>query len=152
MPSFNGSKPASDASSRAKRANKRANTRHECALRKALWKLGLRFRKNVSALAGKPDIVFVGAKVVVFCDGDFWHGRHWTRLKKKLNRGANPGYWVAKITTNRERDRRVTRQLQELGWRVIRVWETEITSNPDRVAQHVRKIVRLNLKSHASHA
>src|SRR5437879_6384164 len=73
-PSFKGLKPASEASSRAKRGNRRRDTLQEMLLRRELWKMGLRYRKNVETMPGKPDLVFPGARVVVFCDGDFWHG------------------------------------------------------------------------------
>src|SRR5439155_25146815 len=72
-PSFAGLRPASEAASRAKRANKNYGTRHEILLGRELWRMGLRYRKNMARLPGKPDIVFSRARVVVFCDGDFWH-------------------------------------------------------------------------------
>lgn len=58
-------------------AVKSKDTRPEVALRKELWRRGLRFRKNMKSLRGKPDIVFTRVKLVVFCDGDFWHGHNW---------------------------------------------------------------------------
>ena len=79
-PSFAGFEPASEAASRAKRMNTHADTIHEKLLRSCLWQRGLGFRKNLKSLPGKPDIVFAGPHVVVFCDGDFWHGRDWRRL------------------------------------------------------------------------
>ena len=57
-------------------AVKSKNTRPELALRHALWARGLRYRVNVKSLKGKPDVVFTRAKIVVFCDGDFWHGHN----------------------------------------------------------------------------
>ena len=65
-PSFIDLKPASEASSRAKRHNRRTDTQHERMLRRELWRMGLRDRKNVETLPGKPDIVFVGARLAVF--------------------------------------------------------------------------------------
>ena len=67
-PSFAGLKPASNAASLAKRMNRSADTIHEKLLRGVLWRRGLRFRKNLKDLPGKPDIVFASARVVVFCD------------------------------------------------------------------------------------
>src|SRR5438876_781648 len=110
-PSFWGLKPANDAASRMGHANVRRDTRPELSLRKALWGLGLRYRIDDPRLPGRPDIVFRGAKVVVFCDGDFWHGRDWSRKRARLAKGANPRYWIAKIDRNRRRDRRVAREL-----------------------------------------
>src|ERR1700740_3503844 len=133
-PSFAGLKPASQTASLAKRMNRAADTVHEKLIRKALWRRGLRFRKNVTTLPGKPDIVFPRARVVVFCDGDFWHGRNWRRRARKLRDGNNAAYWISKIGANRSRDRRNNRLLGQRGWKVIRVWETDIRDNPEKVA------------------
>src|SRR5205085_6946399 len=121
-PSFTGLKPASAAASHAKRSNTRVDTQHELLLRRELWRMGLRFRKNVATLPGKPDIVFPSARIVVFCDGDFWHGRKWQELKTKLEQGTNAAYWSAKIAANIERDKRNTGLLESEGWQVIRLW------------------------------
>ena len=140
-PSFTGLTPASEASSRSKRLNPRVDTQHEVILRSQLWRLGLRFRKNVKTLPGKPDLVFTVAKVVVFCDGDFWHGRDWKILKSKLRRGTNASYWSAKIASNIERDKRNTTLLKKAGWHVIRLWETDIMRDPLAAATLVKKAV-----------
>lgn len=110
--------------------NRSSDTRHERLLRRALGKRGLRFRKNDRRLAGRPDIVFRDERVVVFCDGDFWHGRQWTQLSRKLEAGANASYWVQKIRTNMLRDRRNDRVLARDGWHVVRLWETDILNDP----------------------
>jgi DNA mismatch endonuclease (patch repair protein) len=110
-------------------------------LRRLLWSLGLRYRKNVARLPGRPDLVFVSARVVVFCDGDFWHGRHWPRLKKKLERGSNAAYWSAKIARNVQRDRANTRVLEQQGWRVLRLWETDIKRDPQGAARQIQRAV-----------
>ncbi len=121
--------------------NRAEDTGPERRLRQKLWRLGLRYRKNVRSLPGKPDVVFSRARVTVFCDGDFWHGRDWGVLKKKLLRRANAGYWTAKIATNMDRDSRHTHELQKLGWEVIRVWETDINSDPACVAEKIQRVV-----------
>jgi len=141
-PSFLGLTAASPASSFAKKMNRCQGTAHERALRKLLWRDGLRYRKNVKALSGKPDIVFTSRKVAVFCDGDFWHGRHWQQLSKRLRTGANPSYWLRKIEANRQRDRRTDVSLKKAGWTVLRFWETDILRDPERVAVEIAKIVR----------
>lgn len=110
-------------------------------LRSALWRAGARFRKNVSDLPGKPDIAFPGRRLAVFCDGDFWHGKDWTERRPKLARGTNSAYWIAKIERNMERDREHTRQLEEAGWRVLRVWESEIHREIDRVLQRILQLL-----------
>jgi DNA mismatch endonuclease (patch repair protein) len=121
--------------------NRARDTVHEKTLRGLLCRIGLRFRKNVVSLPGKPDIVFMRRKVVVFCDGDFWHGRNWQQLSAKLSSGANPSYWLQKIKTNRERDLRTDRLLREAGWTVLRYWETDINRDAGRIAQEIAQIV-----------
>src|SRR5438552_2763808 len=129
-PSFHGLRSASAGSSLAKRANRASDTAHEKLLRGHVWQLGLRYRKNVRSLPGKPDLVFPTARVVVFCDGDFWHGREWRKLKRQLARGTNAQYWLAKIRANMRRDAATTVELRQMGWTVIRVWEREIFHDP----------------------
>ena len=140
-PSFAGLKPASQAASLAKRMNRAADTIHEKLLRSALWRRGLRFRKNRADLPGKPDIVFAGARVAVFCDGDFWHGRNWPRLSEQLQKRANATYWCQKIRANMLRDRHTTRLLRKQGWYVIRLWEGDIRAEPNRAALKVERVV-----------
>jgi DNA mismatch endonuclease (patch repair protein) len=111
-------------------------------LRRELWRRGLRYRLHVLNLAGKPDIVFRLARVVVFCDGDFWHGRRWEQRREKLARGANAPYWTAKIAANVTRDRRNTRALQRAGWTVLRLWETDIIRDVLKAAERVEAVVR----------
>ena len=142
VPTFEGLVPASEKSSFCKRMNRRTDTRHERLLRSALWRRGLRFRKHVKALPGKPDIVFHARHLVVFCDGDFWHGRRWRLLARKLKFGANASYWPAKIHTNILRDRHHNRELTRLGWCVIRLWETDILADADACAARVEAALR----------
>jgi DNA mismatch endonuclease (patch repair protein) len=104
--------------------------------------MGCRYRKDVSTLPGKPDIVFPGAKLAIFCDGDFWHGRDWESRRQKLSRGTNSDYWLAKIQRNMERDRDNTRLLSEMGWTVLRLWETEIRAAPQALARKVIDALR----------
>jgi len=141
-PSFNGLKPASLASSYAKQRNPASGTAHEVMLRRALWHLGLRYRKNVSSLPGKPDIVFVRKKLAIFCDGDFWHGREWRKLRLKLMKGTNSSYWLKKIQSNIQRDRHNQALLQHDGWKVIRLWESDIKRDPDKKAALIMRAIR----------
>jgi len=140
-PSFTDLKPASEASSRAKRHNRRTDTQHEKMLRCELWRIGLRYRKNVETLPGKPDIVFARARVVVFCDGDFWHGRNWEEQKPKLCQGTNAEYWLSKIESNIERDRLNDALLNADGWSVLRFWETDIKRDPQAAASLIKEVV-----------
>ena len=128
VPSFKGLLPSSEAASRVKRANCKNDTKPELVLRKALFAAGMRYRKYVRRLPGNPDIVFSKARVALFCDGDFWHGRNWPTLRSKLKRRHNADYWVAKIARNRAREfLENTSRLSSEGWLVVRLWESDIT-------------------------
>jgi DNA mismatch endonuclease (patch repair protein) len=141
VPSYSGFTPASPNASRIKQANRREGGRAERLLGQALWRAGLRYRKHPPGLPGRPDFVFAGARVCLFCDGDFWHGRDWDALREKLARRANPEYWLAKIGRNRERDQEQTARLTALGWLVIRVWETDVLRDPEAAARQVKSLV-----------
>lgn len=105
---------------RTMQAVKGKNTGLERRLSSALHRRGLRFRRNVKGLSGTPDFVFPSAGVVVFVDGDFWHGWRFPQWKGKLGE-----YWQAKIDRNRARDRRNFQRLRRSGWTVLRIWEHE---------------------------
>ena len=96
----------------------------EKLVRSELHKRALRFRKHPPKLPGKPDIVFPKAKVVVFLDGDFWHGYRFPQWEKTL-----PKFWRNKIAQTRKRDRRNFATLRRMGWRVIRIWEHQIEND-----------------------
>lgn len=147
--SFQGLRSASHRASHvAARASGKRGTKCELMLRSALRKQGLRFRSNVASLPGCPDIVFPREKIAVFADGDFWHGRGLASRLARLTKGHNSEYWIAKIRSNVSRDRRVRRELAELGWHVVRVWESEIKSEIDRVTGRIVSVVRVRrLKS-----
>lgn len=122
-------------------AVKGKDTEPEVLLRKELWKHGLRYRKNYNKLPGKPDIVFVSKKVAVFCDGDFWHGHNWAirgleSLEVELS-GYSP-FWREKILGNVNRDEKNNNLLHEMGWTVIRIWESEIRSDLDGCVLRIR--------------
>lgn len=139
--------PASEhASAAGKGASRKADTKPEIRLRRALWESGARYRKNVQGLPGKPDIVFISARIVVFCDGDFWHGKDWTARRNKLKKGSNPEYWIAKIEKNIERDLQLTEILKKEGWSVFRFWESEIDKELDRVVSFVLEALRVRAK------
>jgi DNA mismatch endonuclease (patch repair protein) len=141
VPSFLSYQPSSPIASKIKRHTRAAGGQAELRLAKELRKLGLKFRTHSNSLPGKPDIVFPHARVVVFCDGDFWHGRNWRNRRAKLAQGANAQYWLAKIGYNIKRDRHQTRLLENVGWVVIRMWETDIKANPEVAARKVARIL-----------
>lgn len=142
-PDFRSLRPAtSQASEAARGSSKKQNTRCELVLRKALTALGLRYRIDAGELDGRPDIVFHGPRVVVFCDGDYWHGRDLEKRLAKLAKGHNAAYWVTKIRSNVERDRRVTAALEAGGWMVLRYWETDIHKDAECIATEIAAHVR----------
>ena len=112
-------------------AIKSKNSKIECILRKALWQKGYRYRKNYIKLIGKPDIVFIGRKVAIFCDSEFWHGYNYSETVARV--GTNKEYWQQKIKRNIDRDKEVTSVLQEQGWAVLRFWEKQILKTTDEV-------------------
>lgn len=119
-------------------SNRSTDTKPEVAVRSAFHRVGLRFRKHVAPAPGircRPDAVFPGPRVAFFLDGCFWHGcpQHWTAPK------ANAEFWQAKVTKNRARDERNTRELEAWGWTVVRAWEHEPV---DAVVARVLETVR----------
>lgn len=139
---YAGLRPASEKASRAARgASRKHDTSCERRLRRALWSRGLRYRLGVSNLPGRPDIVFRRGRVVVFCDGDFWHGRNLDDRLARLARGHNAPYWVAKIRTNVARDARTNAALTADGWAVLRYWESEIKMRADEIAEGIAQLL-----------
>jgi len=112
---------------------KSKNTKPELALRRALFKRGLRFRIHGKGLPGKPDIVFKGRRLVVFCHGCFWHGHEGCYRRPK----TNISFWDAKLEANRARDCRNRIELETMGWRVIQVWECDISRNIEEVVENI---------------
>ncbi len=116
---------------------KTRDTDLELAIRSELSRCGLKFRKNVSSLPGRPDIVFPVVKLAIFLDGDFWHGYRFPLWKDKLS-----NFWQEKITRNRERDRRNIAKLRRMGWRVLRIWQHEIEKDLGACVEKVRGLFR----------
>ena len=114
----------------------------EVMLMKELWSRGLRYRKNVKTIFGKPDIAFIGKKVAVFCDSEFWHGYNWEERKHDFK--SHQEFWIPKIERNMERDKEVTKVLEDAGWTVLRFWGKEIKKNLSECADIVEKAVRNN--------
>ena len=111
----------------------------ELLLTKELWSRGLRYRKNVKNIIGKPDIAFIGKKIAVFCDSEFWHGYDWENKQKEIK--SNREFWIPKIEKNILRDEEVTQILKSEGWTVIRFWGHEIKKNVKYCADVVEKAV-----------
>ncbi len=125
------------------------DTSIELMLRHALWARGLRYRKYVKDLPGKPDIVFTKYKIAVFCDGEFFHGKDWDNLKETLQKGNNPDFWISKIARNMERDRKNDTDLAAIGWTVIRFWGKTIKRETEeciaRVEEEIRKMLHITI-------
>ena len=119
---------------------KNKDTTIECILRKELWKRGLRYRKNVKSICGKPDIAFISKKVAVFCDSEFWHGYAWDIYKEDFR--SNESFWIPKIERNMQRDVEVNNILRGEGWIVLRFWGKEIKRNTAECADIIERAVR----------
>jgi DNA mismatch endonuclease (patch repair protein) len=113
--------------SRAMKAVKLRNGALELLVQRELRRKGLLFQRNCKSLYGSPDIVFRKEKLVVFIDGDFWHGWRIPSWEHKLSE-----FWRTKLHANRKRDRRNFRRLRREGWTVIRLWEHEIREDLNR--------------------
>lgn len=111
----------------------RAQSKLENQVSKALWRKGLRFRKNVRSLYGTPDISIKKYKVVIFIDSCFWHS---CPLHGKMPK-SNQEYWQHKIHQNILRDSEVTSHYKENGWHIIRVWEHDIRENFDQIINDI---------------
>ena len=114
----------------------------ELLLRKELWTRGLRYRKNVKSVFGHPDIAFIGKKVAVFCDSEFWHGYDWENRKSDIK--SNKEFWISKIERNMSRDKEVNDHLISHGWTVLRFWGKDIKNNTARCADLIEKEVNGN--------
>ena len=122
------------------KAVKSKNSEIERILRKELWNRGLRYRKNANSIFGHPDIVFIGKKVAVFCDSEFWHGYDWETKKEEIK--SNRDFWIPKIERNMQRDVEVTEKLESEGWQVLRFWGNEIKKDCIGCANDVEKALK----------
>lgn len=123
------------------RSIKSKDTRIEVILRKALWNKGYRYRKNYKALPGNPDIVLTKYKIVIFCDGEFFHGKDWEVLKPRLEKGKNSEFWISKISRNRERDEEINKKLLFMGWTVIRFWGNDIKKSTEECIRVIEETI-----------
>lgn len=103
------------------------DTKPEILVRKYLFSKGFRFRKNVKDLPGKPDILLPKYKTIIFINGCFWHGHE--NCKKATLPATNTKFWREKISGNIIRDKKNIQKLREMGYKVIIVWQCELTSN-----------------------
>jgi DNA mismatch endonuclease (patch repair protein) len=131
--------------SKTMRRVRSVNTTAELLIRRELHRRGLRFRLHDSRLPGKPDLLFGSARVAVFVNGDFWHGRQW-QLRGLPDLASqfpnNAEYWIQKIGRNVERDRKVREHLLEDGWDVVTIWESDLKRDLASCADQVEELVR----------
>ena len=102
----------------------RKNTPQEIAIRKILYRSGYRYRLHKKDLPGSPDIVLKKYNTVIFVNGCFWHG-HENCSKSRLPKDNNE-FWQKKRNDNLARDKRNYAALEELGWKVLIIWQCEI--------------------------
>lgn len=114
------------------------DTKLERIIFQALRKRKIYFQKHYSRAPGSPDIAIPSLKKAVFIDGDFWHGRNFAKIKRRLPKK----YWVGKIGSNIKRDKRNKAMLKKAGWKVLRVWEHEIKKNPKKAVGKVEKFLK----------
>ena len=115
-------------------------TTPEILLQRLLRKEKIKFRKNCSILPGKPDMAFVNKKLLVFVDGEFWHGYRWEAKKKKIC--ANRKYWLPKIEKNILRDKQNNNKLKKEGWKVLRFWQQQIIKDPQECLIKIKKAMK----------
>ena len=109
------------------------DTKMELKFRKALFKRGVRYRKNVGNLPGKPDLAIKSKKLAIFLDSCFWHccPQHFRHPKSNLE------YWTSKFIRNKQKDKKVNREYKKMGWKILRFWEHEINKNLDSCVEKV---------------
>ncbi|USP95357.1 very short patch repair endonuclease [Bacillus vallismortis] len=125
--------------SKEKRSNtmkavKSKNTKIEKVVSKEIWGRGIRFRKNVKDLKGKPDIAIKKYKIVIFIDSCFWHG---CPLHGRIPK-SNVKFWNNKIKRNIERDKSINQYYTRKGWNILRIWEHDL--NKKKFSQTIDEI------------
>ena len=119
-------------------AIKNKDSEIERILRKELWSRGLHYRKNVKSVFGHPDIAFIGKRIAVFCDSEFWHGYDWENTQKEIK--SRRDFWIPKIEKNIQRDLLVNETLENSGWIVLRFWGKDIKKNVKECADIIQNV------------
>lgn len=128
---------------------KSKNTTPELVVRKSTHALGYRFRLHRQDLPGKPDLVFVRKRKVIFVNGCFWHG-HDCRRGARMP-ASNTTYWTAKISRNVERDRGNRKALRSMGWEILIVWECQL-KKPSELRRRLKAFLCAQSSSSTSSA
>lgn len=119
---------------------KSKDTMPEIMFCKALWHCGIRYRKNYKKLPGTPDIAITKRKIAIFVDGDFWHAKgHQDNPGEQIK--SNREYWVKKLSRNVERDKEVDEELLNLGWLVLRFWESDIKRDVEQCVKLIKEYI-----------
>ena len=124
-----------EARSAVMRRIRRRDTKPELALRGELTRRGLRYRLDYGRAPGRPDIAFVGRKLAVFVDGEFWHGKKLSAERMK----QMSSYWQRKIERNVARDRRVNNELTSIGWTVVRVTDRAVRDRIEQIGSYIER-------------
>jgi DNA mismatch endonuclease (patch repair protein) len=122
------------------RVRGKGNKTTELKLVNLLREAGLKGWRRHLPLPGRPDFAWPKLKVAVFVDGCFWHGHDCGR---KLTPRSNVNEWRVKISKNRKRDQRISRRLRGNGWSVIRIWECQLSKNPNHGLSRIRRALNL---------
>lgn len=135
-----------EVTSRIMSAVRSSGTKPEMALRRAVFRRGLRYRVHTDLL-GRPDLVFPRPRVACFVDGAFWHGGGWRErgyptMEAQFAGHPRRDWWIEKIRHNMERDQTVNSALEASGWKVLRFWDADVLADPDKAAAIVEREVR----------
>jgi len=118
-------------------SNIRSVSRLEDKIAQKLWRSGLRFRRNVKSLPGKPDIAIKKYKIAIFVDSCFWHSCPEHRVMPK----SNVDFWEKKFQTNKRRDEKVNEYYLSMGWHLLRIWEHEFKSDFDAAVEKIHNFI-----------
>jgi len=119
------------------------NTKAELIVFRELRKRKIYFQKHYKKAAGSPDIAFPRKKMAIFIDGDFWHGRNFAKDKNRLPKK----YWREKIGTNILRDKKKGARLKRKGWKILRLWESDILKDEENALSKIISFLDKNIKS-----
>jgi len=119
---------------------RRHGTNAELILEQLLKKARLTYKAQVATLPGRPDFVLRKAKIAIFVDGDFWHGRHWFDRQEAPHR--NRSFWIEKFERNHRRDGTADARLRRAGWSVLRLWEKDLLKHPGDSWNSISKRIR----------
>jgi DNA mismatch endonuclease (patch repair protein) len=122
------------------------NTKPEIAIRKAIHRLGFRYRLHSAHVPGKPDMVLPRVRAVIFVNGCFWHGHDCKYFRLPSTR---PEFWATKIAANKARDLLVRTKLEEGDWRHLTIWECAVRGEPKEATAKVAKQAARWLRSKA---